>query len=268
MTKLKVFFVLLLAFCCSSLNSVGVSLGAHFRPPSILQQKPQTPPPLKLIAYSMADIFEPNVPSVHYEFWKLLSEKLETKVNYQFYPINRANRVFSESKNACLYIASLRRDYFKNTLKMDPNSVLFSDVLTTMNLRVYSRAGLAPVTSLDQISGKMVSMRKPFSENEKKVAILLSATRLTQVENQDHIMSMLDQGRVDYGIVYDTNAKLIYKQSGMQPLPVSTEFDLYKIHQGMACTNSPRNKRVIEIFNKTVKELKESGEMPLLFNSD
>jgi ABC-type amino acid transport substrate-binding protein len=224
--------------------------------------------PLELISYNIPGVFESNVPSIHYEFWDLISKDLKRKVNFHFEPVRRGSRELKNRKNSCLYIASLNKNYYKNTVKMNPDDLLFSDVLTTMNLKVYSRYGLKPITSIDELKGKTIIFRTPYSGREQDALSSLSNANanVIRVDSQERAFEMLSKGRVDYGVGYDTNVKLFYEKQGLSPFPVSKDFNLFKFEQGLVCKKSEENKKVIEAFNRISKILKKTGEMALLFN--
>lgn len=196
--------------------------------------------------------------TAHYnQLWQRLANQ-GLEFNLTILSLKRALRDFSPDQGDCLFPTSLRS--LTTTFPELASAPLFeSDTVDYGALRIMTRHGEAPITSLAELDGKAIAL---WNGLDPSIFLQGVNARIHPTTDEDVRLNMLYAGRVDaiLGFLPDT---LIAADQLNFPIPTyKHSYDYFHDNLiNMVCTDTPENRKFVEEFNAKLATLRSTGEL-------
>lgn len=256
MVRVK-FILISLSMCLLGVTGVNALSDAQDLRDGLTKQ----PAPTIVYAYAVPGVFDQNNSGYYKKLVELVKEKAGGTFTFEFTSSNRQMRNFDNNTASCIFITNIDKKHQKDHHDRELDKFLVSNVTNLVALKVYSKRGLSPVKSLNDLKNKAVISTPEIIDGMKNDKIVLPRMNLLNVKDSNLVLTMLERGRADYGIVFDIDAATYERESSLDLFPNDKNFNIIQLIEGMICHNTPQNKKLLVKFNAAIADFKKSGKL-------
>lgn len=208
---------------------------------------------LLLLAASWAkaevSIISMDIPGLHQsdgqgEYDQIISSSVVASgmASLKIVPPARAEVSFSKCTNCCLSPANKNPEFYD----YGDDTVMTKPMATAMVL-VFTAAGSEPVTSLEQLKGKRVGIRRGmvYGSTVDNAGLKTNETNTISAN-----IKKLNAGRLDAFIAYSPDVYTAFEEMGMEPLPHAKENPIAVHPDALVCKGV--SNEFIEAFNNAL----------------
>lgn len=189
-----------------------------------------------------------------------LNKKIETDIQYKFYPAARASFVFRNKESLCMFPASL-------TSNMNDSDALI-DTYPLNTAKAFF------------LSGTVINAKNILAKDAKKLSIgfrrgntfggkidQLAHHNLVPLVSDQQSAKLLNRGRIDIILAYMPDSLALLNMYPKNPLVYSDDSFFYSQGDGFLCHKTEEGIALVAALNKEIEALKSSGELKRLLGN-
>ncbi len=224
--------------------------------------------PLTVAGMKLPTIFDDEIRGPYNRIYEELVKGYADPVKLVIQPYRRANQSFFKHLSDCLFIgANKKKPYIDNGVP--ENKLLFSDVVSDIRLKVYTRPDEPVITHVSQLKGETVAFdisagvlddiyREYLEENVK----FLPSLSLEQA------LALLDQKRVKAAVAYDVDMAIREVRRGEAMLYKTDASLSLKYEQNVfVCWKDRRTEAFVSHINGNLLKLHQAGWIKRTLNT-
>ncbi len=189
-----------------------------------------------------------------------LNMKVETDIQYDFYPAMRSSFVFRNKKSICMFPSSLKAN------KDGKESLI--ETIPLNNAKAYF-IGNSVIKTEDVLTKSADKLNIGFRHGNTFGGTIerLSHHTLFPLDSDEQSANMLYRGRIDIILAYMPDSLAIVDMHPDRPLTFSKESLFYTQADSILCHKTREGIALVEAFDKEIVAMRNSGELKRLLGA-
>lgn len=244
-----------------SIFSAGTALGS----PIVYDQPPSEKNEIKIFGGNLEGLFEQQGQGVYNKLLDIIFKQSPYTLEISYGPYKRASRDFANQPGSCHFVASKSESFYNTLGGLKLSSLVTSDPINTIYLRVFSPKGKGSINTLEALKGTSVLVDSPAMNSLGLYIDFPEDVTWLTTKSAAQSFELLTSQRGQFIIAYDLDLRVGVGESLANILEWDPSLTLRSLNEVMVCHKTEKNNKFISYFNKRLTELKKNGQLKKLF---